>query len=90
VILFFCFFSLLSLFSQQGKETKKKHKRILTTCLDIFPKNSSFLGEYLAKRKTELLFWKFTFFSVDSRKNANFFGENLPTFETTKLKERGK
>jgi hypothetical protein len=46
------FFSLLSLFSQQGKETEKKHKRILTTCLDIFPKNfSDFVFERILGEK---------------------------------------
>jgi hypothetical protein len=52
---------------------------------------SVFLGEYLAKRKTEFFFSEnLHFLSVDSRKNANYFGENLPTFETTKLKKKKK
>jgi hypothetical protein len=52
---------------------------------------SFFLGEYLAKRKTEFFFFgNLHFFSVDSRKNANFFGENLPNFRNHKTERKGK
>jgi hypothetical protein len=51
VILFFCFFSLLSLFSQQGKETKKEAQKNLDHLFGHLPQKFQFVGRILGEKK---------------------------------------